>query len=87
MSPTPQGKVTVTPYVDRAPIPTMVPQKVEPGRLVDDHEHMVTRQGIIREFEVTMFMDIEVAEAVASAILRMVMEMRAAQTVDEKRVP
>ena len=69
----------MTPYVDRAPIPTMVPQKVEPGRLVDDHEHMIVRQGIIREFEVTMFMDIEVAESVANAILHMVKEMKSAQ--------
>ena len=87
LSPTPHGKLTVTPYVDRAPIPTMVPQKLEPGRLVDDHEHMVARQGIIREFEVTMFMDLEVAESVANAILRVVKEMRTALQGVEKASP
>lgn len=66
----PQGKLGVTPYADRTPIPQSIPLNVDPktGALTDDYSQAIGRKGIIREFEVTLLMDPETVQALITTL-------------------
>jgi hypothetical protein len=59
----PTGMLSLTPYVDRNPIPQTLPIAIDAntGRGTDDFSKAEGRTGIIRDFEVTILMDINVA--------------------------
>jgi len=74
----PQGKVVFTPYVDRSPIPTMVPLMVDAtsGKLTEDFSKAKGRDGIVRDFEVSLLIDFETAEAILRALEKTLAQMR-----------
>lgn len=76
-----QGKLVLTPYVDRPAVPQVIPQKIDPvsGALSDDLANAVKKEGIIRDFEVSLFMDLDVAEAIAKGLLQVIEQMRSMQ--------
>ena len=64
---TPTGKIHVSFYSERSPIPRETVQKINPedGSLGDIiHEETVIREGIIREMDFDVLMDIQTAKNV-----------------------
>lgn len=78
---TPQGKFTITPYIDRTPIPQMVPLNVDPetGALTDDFASSQGRKGFIREFEVTLLLDSDTLKSLMEAMSRSLNQLSAVQ--------
>lgn len=63
---TPRGYITMNFYSERAPIPNRLKHAVEPDGRVGKEiaEGRITREGIIREVEVEVIMDLEMAKSV-----------------------
>lgn len=62
--PTPQGNLFLGLFSEHFPLPERVSHHIAGGKLSDElPEHRVTRDGIIREVEVGVVMDLQAAKA------------------------
>jgi hypothetical protein len=62
---TPQGDIFLSVYNERAPLPDVTVQAVEKGQLgAEITEKRVGKEGIIRELEVGLVMDLRVAKSI-----------------------
>jgi hypothetical protein len=78
---TPNGLVHAAIYSERPAIPQMMAHPIEGGQLGEPVE-IVSRPGVVREVEVSLMMDLEVAEAFQRWIGSKIQELKRLQ---EKR--
>ena len=62
--PTPQGKILVSVYSERLPLPKVITQELKPDGSLGGETDRVSRGGIFREVEVALMMDRNVAESI-----------------------
>ncbi len=62
--PTPQGKILVSVYSERLPLPKVITQELKPDGSLGEEVDRLSRGGIFREVEVALTMDKNVAEAI-----------------------
>jgi hypothetical protein len=58
---TPRGLLNINFYAERAPIPRSTEFTVEGANLIDPQHSADSKKGIIREFEVGIYMDVNAA--------------------------
>jgi len=62
--PTPQGKILVSVYSERLPLPKLITQELKPDGSLGKEVDRISRGGIFREVEVALMMDRNVAESI-----------------------
>jgi hypothetical protein len=76
--PTPRGGLHLAFYAERAAIPTQVEHALVDGKLGDEiKEARVQREGIVRELQVDVFLDLNAAERVLEWFERQVKGVQA----------
>ena len=88
---TTRGEVVLTPYIERVPIPTQTVHELsdvtEEGGVkrgkVGDQVSQVSRDGIIREMDVSVILPLAVAEEIGRLLLAKAEEVRQAGADDE----
>ncbi len=66
---TPTGKMSLTPYSERCPIPQIVPLIIDGNnRATDDMDNATTKQGIVRQIDITMLIDMETVENIIDTV-------------------
>lgn len=76
VGPTPSNKVAVSFFSERFPIPQETIHTVEEGFEIGGEVDRTSREGLVRELEVNMVMDAEIAERIALFIQQQVARVR-----------
>ena len=53
----PNGTITLTPFIERSPVPQTVFLKIDNGIAKEDPTKTESKEGVIREFSVTIVLD------------------------------
>ncbi len=85
--PTPQGKILVSVYSERLPLPKVMTHELAPDGSLGKEVDRVSRHGIFREVEVALMMDRNVAESIKNWLGVKIEELDKAKEAASARGP